>query len=280
VNALQNAMKTWSIVGALVLLGALPVAAGARALPVPTQATAALELCSKVSWPLRAVFARPSESVLCMRGEFVRETLQQVREIPNPGKIKSLVITSGGGWILPAIEFAKLAERYRWLIVVNEKCLSSCANYLFLARTKKVVLPQSVIGWHGLPQDPSEFDPVAFEKYKASGQLGAEWDFMDAKTVLAGYVDSKEFLAERGIPPELGRSRPQAGHSEEYVARLQALGISGAHPFWSYGRKALEKKFKVQGIVYMWEPRNPEEGTELALRQFKADIFFFDLAGR
>ena len=105
--------------------------------------------------------------------------------------------------VLPAIEFAKLAERYRWLIIVKEKCFSSCANYVFLARTKKVVLPQSLVGWHGLPQEPSDFSPIEFEKIQASGRL-TEWNFLDVKKImLAEYVDTKEFLAERGIPREL-----------------------------------------------------------------------------
>jgi hypothetical protein len=219
-----------------------------------------------------------------MSGEFVPETLQRVSEIPDPGAIKSLVINSGGGWSEPAIELAKLAERHRWLIVVKGKCLSSCANYVFLSRTEKVVLPQSIVGWHGLPRDPSEFDRAEIEKEIARANLGPAWaDLMadlDANKVLSWWVHSRDFIAERGISPDLCRLRPQAGHSKEYVARLQALGISGANPFWSYGREALEKKFDVRGILYMWEPRTPEEGTELASKKFNADIFFFDLTSR
>jgi hypothetical protein len=272
----ENSVTSRSIVAALVLLGVLPIAGGAHALPVPIEATAAAETCSKAAWPPRAAFARPSESVLCMRGEFTHATLRMVREIPRPDAIKSLVINSGGGWT----ELAKLAERHRWLIVVQGACLSSCANYVFLARTDKVVLPQSVVAWHGLPKEPSEFDPAEFDKEKARTQLGPEWADLDAQMVLSFLVHSKEFLAERGIPPELCRSRPQAGHSKAYVARLQALGVSGRNPFWSYGRKALEERFNVRGILYMWEPRTPEEGTALASKQYNANVFFFDLTSQ
>jgi hypothetical protein len=143
---------------------------------------------------------------------------------------------------------------------------------LFLSRSKKVVLPQSVVGWHGTPPDPSEV-----EKLKASFPSGPEWASVDWK---AGAANSKRFLAERGIPPELCRSRPQAGQSKEYLARQQALVDSGAKPFWSYGKKALERRFNVRGVLHMWEPQTPEEGTAFASKQFNTNIFFFDLSSR
>jgi hypothetical protein len=144
----ENSVTSRSIVAALVLLGVLPIAGGAHASPVPIEATAAAETCSKAAWPPRAAFARPSESVLCMRGEFTHATLRMVREIPRPDAIKSLVINSG------------------------------------------------------------------------------------------------------------------------------------RNPFWSYGRKALEERFNVRGILYMWEPRTPEEGTALASKQYNANVFFFDLTSQ
>lgn len=265
------------------VLGAALSANAVCAEPIPAEAAAAAAAC-QVSWrgemPQRAEFTRPSEGVLCMRGVFARQTLLDVREITNPGAIKSLVISSSGGWTEPAIELAKLAEDHHWLVVVKDECFSSCANYVFLSRTRKVVLPESVVGWHGLPKDPSEFDLAEFEKEKARTALPPEWADIDAKTILASWVHSKEFLVERHIPPELCRSVPQVGHSPAYVARLNSLSRAGKNPAWSYGREALEQKFGVRGILYMWEPRTPEGGTELASRKFNADLFFFDLSGR
>jgi hypothetical protein len=261
----------------LVLLGALLVCSEASAHPAPADAIAAAESCDKAAWLPGAAFARPSTSLLCMRGTFTFASLQQVREIFDPAAVHSLVVNSGGGWTEPAIELAKLAERHGWLVIVKDQCLSSCANYVFLSRTKKIVLPQSVVGWHGLPKDPGEFDLAEFEKEKARTKLPPGFANIDAKMVLDYWTHSKEFLAERGIPAELCRSLPQVGHSQTYVARLQALAASGAQPFWSYGKDALEKRFGIRGIIYMWEPRTPEEGTNLAWKQFSANVFFFDL---
>ena len=282
----------WTSVGPLLLLLGVSPAAGRAAAAPPAQATASAEAC-KAAWPaekpetvemggrtielLRAEFTRASESVLCMRGVFWRDTPRRIRGIADPAAVKSLVVTSDGGWIEPAIDLAELAERHRWLVVVKDKCLSSCANYVFLARTEKVVLPRSLLGWHGLPKDPDDFDLGEFEKEKARLIPASEWADIDAATLLAIWTRSKAFLAERGIPPALCRARPQAGHSKDYVARLQALGLSGANPFWSYGRRALETRYNVHGILSMWEPRTPEEGTDLAQRRFGTNLFYFDL---
>lgn len=266
-----------SKIGLLVLLAGLSICTEASALPAPAEAVAAAESCDKASWPSGAVYVRSSASVLCMRGTFTFASLKQVHEISDPEAIRSLVVNSGGGWTESAIELAKLAEHHGWLVIVKDKCLSSCANYVFLSRTRKVVLPQSVVAWHGLPKDPSEFDLAEFEKEKAHTKLPPDFPDVDAEMVLTSWIHSKEFLAERRIPPELCRSRPQVGHSETYVARLQALGVAGTHPFWSYGKTALEKKFGVRDIVYMWEPRTPEEGTDWASKRLGANVFFFDL---
>lgn len=282
-------MRARTVAGFIPLLAALLVlvagGAGAAA-PVPDDAAAAAEAC-KAAWsmgkqhePMHAEFTRPSRSLLCMRGVFWRDTPRRIEAIADPALITSLVITSDGGWTEPAIDLARLAERHRWLVVVADKCLSSCANYVFLARTRKVVLPWSLLGWHGLPPDPGDFDPEEFEREKARNPMGPDWADIDAQFVLTSMVRSKEFLAERDIPPELCRSRPQVGHSKDYVARLETLGRSGTNPFWSYGRDALEKRFNVQGIVSMWEPPTPEEGTDFASRTYGTNLFYFDRSDR
>ena len=90
-------------------------------------------------------------------------------------------------------------------------------------------------------------------------------------------VNSKTFLMERGFTRELASAAPKTGHSEEYIKKFEALIASGAKPFWSYGKTTLVEKFKVKGIVHMWEPRSPEEGTELA-SQLGGHVFFFGLS--
>src|ERR1700733_1258534 len=117
-----------------------------------------------------AVFAQPSPDVLCMRGSFWIDSPAKIREIRNPTSVRTLLINSDGGWTEPAIQLAKLAELNHWLVVVKHFCLSSCANYIFLSRADKIVLPNSIVGWHGAPPDPSEF-----ERHKREFPSGPEW---------------------------------------------------------------------------------------------------------
>ena len=111
--------------------------------PTLEKATGAAELCARVS-PMpktrtyqlpreqvtmrSAEFTQPSQSVLCMSGSFWFETRQKIQELRNLPLVEILVIDSGGGWTEPAISLAKLAERHNWLIVVKDKCFSSCAT--------------------------------------------------------------------------------------------------------------------------------------------------------
>jgi uncharacterized membrane protein len=210
-----------------------------------------------------AEFTQPSQSVLCMRGNFWLETSSKIRKIHDPQLVRILVISSPGGWSEPAIELALLAERNDWLIVVQGICASSCANYVFLSRAAKIVLTNSVVAWHGTPPDPSQVK----RGVRPYGPEQGELYFMA--------INSKRFLTERGIPIELTSQIPQAGHSAAYVARLKSLYKSGANPPWSFSKKILVEKFKVSRIIHMWEPANPEAGTEMAQREFQSEIFFF-----
>ena len=63
--------------------------------------------------------------------------------------IKTVLIDSGGG---PVFEGMKLGE---WMfdhgvdVVVENRCISSCANYVFTAGRNKTIEADSIVGWHG-----------------------------------------------------------------------------------------------------------------------------------
>lgn len=54
----------------------------------------------------------------------------------NPG-IKKLVVTSPGGNVDFGLALGKIIQSYQLEIIVDGMCMSSCANYLFLAGAKK-----------------------------------------------------------------------------------------------------------------------------------------------
>ncbi len=64
-------------------------------------------------------------------------------------KVSLLSVSSEGGVTEAAIEIAETVQRRNMGIRVIDVCLSSCANYLFVAGFRREVMPGAVVGWHG-----------------------------------------------------------------------------------------------------------------------------------
>lgn len=60
-----------------------------------------------------------------------------------------LVIDSPGGEVEAGIELGRWVHRNRLDILVEGRCLSSCANYVFTAGHHKIVRPGGIVAWHG-----------------------------------------------------------------------------------------------------------------------------------
>lgn len=64
-------------------------------------------------------------------------------------KVSLLSVSSEGGVTESAIQIAEIVQRRSMGIRVIDVCLSSCANYLFVAGFSREVMPDAVVGWHG-----------------------------------------------------------------------------------------------------------------------------------
>jgi hypothetical protein len=63
--------------------------------------------------------------------------------------IKQLLITSPGGTMLAGIKLGRWVMTNNAEVVVDKLCMSSCANYVFPAGSKKIIRPDSLVIWHG-----------------------------------------------------------------------------------------------------------------------------------
>jgi hypothetical protein len=94
------------------------------------------------------------KAVLCLRGTVGHldgqvggaEFVQAAQD--NAGKLDGLFFTSGGGDPWPWLEFAERIGEVEF-VIVGGMCNSSCANYGFILGRRKIVLPGSVVAWHG-----------------------------------------------------------------------------------------------------------------------------------
>lgn len=66
----------------------------------------------------------------------------------NPG-IMRLVITSGGGQVVSALDMGEAIHARQLDVDVPVACLSSCANYIFPAGRRKRLGHPLAVGWHG-----------------------------------------------------------------------------------------------------------------------------------
>ncbi len=65
------------------------------------------------------------------------------------GIVKWLVVTSSGGEVNLAMDIGDWIFANKLNVRVIDRCLSSCANYIFTAATVKVIEPGAIVAWHG-----------------------------------------------------------------------------------------------------------------------------------
>lgn len=99
------------------------------------------------------------ERTMCFSGHTEAPTLDAFRKA-DAAVYDQVVLRSAGGDVETALMIAE-----RWLerglerVIVWDYCLSSCANWLFLAGETKIQKSPSVIAWHGGPGRPESLTP-------------------------------------------------------------------------------------------------------------------------
>jgi hypothetical protein len=82
-------------------------------------------------------------------GELTETGYGTLRQLTDGRPIRTLVIHSAGGEITVGMDFGDWVYERRVDVVVEEVCLSSCANYVFPAAKTKVIARGAVVAWHG-----------------------------------------------------------------------------------------------------------------------------------
>ena len=62
---------------------------------------------------------------------------------------RTLLIMSSGGDVRVGMDFGEWVYSRKLDVVVDTACVSSCANYIFPAARRKILLPGAVVVWHG-----------------------------------------------------------------------------------------------------------------------------------
>ena len=83
------------------------------------------------------------------RGEISGENNRKFFSSIKGQQAKRLLISSTGGEVEAGIELGRWVFLHDLDVVVEDVCLSSCANYVFTAGVKKLILPGAIVAWHG-----------------------------------------------------------------------------------------------------------------------------------
>ncbi len=87
-------------------------------------------------------------NTLRLIGNINKENIEEILNYLD-SDINKIVITSGGGEVTSNIRFGNLIRSKGIAVEVEEYCMSSCFNYVFLAASSKKIRKNSLIGFHG-----------------------------------------------------------------------------------------------------------------------------------
>ncbi|HYC02142.1 MAG TPA: hypothetical protein VED40_02555 [Azospirillaceae bacterium] len=172
------------------------------------------------------------DDVLCINGEIGTKMLVDIENVEWTA-VDTVIVDSGGGDVAIAIQIAEKIASQKITLVVRGRCLSSCANYLFIAASLKIVLKDSKIGWHGGPGTAEDYgisDPARAEKINSIRKL------------------SDDFLTKMGVSTEILYSAPQWAVSEG--ERRKSLGADLRSFTWSYNAEELLRRFNVKNVLF------------------------------
>jgi hypothetical protein len=101
---------------------------------------------AEIRWLQAIVVEGP---ILSYWGRIDHVGTQRVRRELESNAVTTLVIRSRGGDVDAGIDLGQLVHEYRLAVVVDVECSSSCANYVFLAGSKRLVRDGAIVLWHG-----------------------------------------------------------------------------------------------------------------------------------
>ncbi|GJJ00658.1 hypothetical protein RugamoR64_11960 [Duganella rhizosphaerae] len=183
--------------------------------------------------------------------------------------VDTVVVDSYGGNIASALDIADVIRKRNMHIVVDGRCLSACASYLFSAAATKTVLPGSVVAIHGLTFNYLDGAKVVHVTESQAGELfrtstmAGNREFFDRQM-----ARQNEFYRQLGVRGDLRDTfarylahRKQLLGTDMITAQQHAPGCPPAQ-MWALDKAQLEAS-GVRGIGAFWTPSSDEQKAQL-----------------
>lgn len=229
-----------------------------------------------------------TEKQIVFYGEISRSSGKNLNAIllnDTQQKIKALLIDSVGGDMEGALEMAYAIKKYKLNLVVDGKCMSACANYLFAAAETKRVLPGSVVGIH-LPSFHANTEKLQFNQivYNFSDPTILALDETSKEYARKLAAKEKEFATQFKLNDKLLLSfKSYMANRRQRFGKEQEGNFSNVDPdcpaiqIWVLNRRQLSE-IGIRGIGEFWFPRTAAEYSMLStyFRMPNDSLFFGD----
>jgi len=245
---------------------------------------------SKLAKNESAIFIEKGRQIILIGEITPTVTLAFKKGILEDQQIKLVRIDSPGGDLESALEIAKIIKNHHLNLIVDGKCFSACANYLFPAAAIKTVLPGSLVAihektfWYFDSRRLQKMSFVALNN-KSIPLLSKEslTDFEKIVQKEAAFLQELEinqdlhhsflrFLENRDRAPGIEGIRIMLSNQNCREIRIWALnesqlismGVKGIRGFWfpsnSEEKSMLYKYFQLpRGSIYFGEARDLEK---------------------
>ena len=97
----------------------------------------------------KSVSVERIDDAIHYRGPITPDGVKQLLTTHDRDNILWLVMNSAGGEVNLAMDLGDWVFQKNLRVRVVDRCLSSCANYIFTAATVKVVTQGAIVAWHG-----------------------------------------------------------------------------------------------------------------------------------
>ncbi len=190
--------------------------------------------------PWRIANCPGDDCAIYYRGQIRTADVKALLAETSKVEVKWIYVSSVGGSGLPAISLANRVREWGATIVVEDICMSACANYVFPSARKKVINDGAIIIWHGGGQSKAMQSAIEIAEQKAqtaldSGDVSAGQGWLDAiKDAYSLKEEERQLFAQLGVDERVTRVGELIGEpasknwtiSPEDFAKFGILNVS------------------------------------------------------
>lgn len=187
---------------------------------------------------------------LCLYGSLASDMLPDLLPSVDPGPALTIAVRSTGG---PAASWLSLAEHLRATeveLVIDEACFSSCANYLPVVSRSIRAMENSLLVWHGGPNESLDqdmeltmadlFDIIAYDSLsRRTRALYADKGVSIELLRVSALQTDVKIMRHLIVEARLARGDyAVAGYAFSPATLAECYGLTAAHGMWHAGGDA------------------------------------------